>query len=1188
MKSALRMRGKGPLLVLVQGPETTVLKVWRWLDQQTKGRKPEREVLQIAGFTDGMPNWRKFEGRDHNHVGKRRRLHRSMISDKTIQIRHAMVGGILDHEWSFWCNWEVDSEMRRQAVEQTPVVARLLDFVSRTNKGNEVAEPVTERTTIPWKRRNVQLTAPNVFSATKWVRRNLSTSELLDIYGVNTTMRLGKGKDNGEMTTDFTQQIPAGVLIRCLESILWPKLRKSSEGSLNREASMQPPVRQFTACDSMCTLEADALKNARGDTGSEDEKVERSERLDKKNDDAEVEVDEWNRRVAEGIGLVYRPEKHAHAMDVLRRDLYRRYCHHRHGVIGSFRRYMRQEYGDTWLEEMRDKLKVGQDNAEIVKSYDVGIDAIRRALGGSFWEWSAGSTVIFWRWPRCLWKELRDGVAIWFRKRELPKYWRQQHWPKEAAEKTKLKEKLAKVVERGYITRGFVRSLTGFFAVPKGEGDIRVVYDAMKSGLNNAIWTPNFCLPTMKSVLDNADSSTYFGDIDLGEMFLNYFLDPALRPYAGVDLRELDGNSMSARTCLRWERSLMGVRSSPFNCVRIHLFGAWMYKYDEVNGAMASFVVSYVDDLRTGSQRGKMECDRTTHTMAAGLNYLGEQDAARKRKSASQKPGPWAGAVIEAVDGEGLYVSTSDEKWKKMKNIIERYSQEIEQCTTKEIWVDRKRLEQDTGFLVHMFLAYENMRPYLKGFYLSLNSWRFDRDDGGWRLGKRHWEEVAEELWGDEQYWEDAKRENKYEEEVNPKSVCMVPQMITDVHFLRDMFANEQPTRRLIRGRKIAGIIYGFGDASGAGFGASWVDGTQLNRDARSNGSPRTSVVKYRFGRWGKEVGEGSSSNYRELRNLVDSLEEMGKRGELVGVEVFLFTDNSTAEAAFNRGSSSSPLLFELVKRAKLLEMCHRSRIHVIHVAGTRMIDQGTDGLSRGALLDGVMKGECIRSFLPLHETALQRSAHIIPWLREAHGGEGRDKLTVLSKEDWFWAGHDIVGGEENVDGQWVPVYVTGQHVWAPPPCVAERCLEELRKARHKRQSSTHVFVCPRIMTVDWQRHLYKSADLILVINPGHTIWPSNQHEPLILGFYFPYLCYEPWHLKGSKKLVGMGGHLQRVCKENPSASGCLLRQLWQFTRKLPSLPEQLVHKVLQGSEDSGVPKTITRKRRRSGVEEKG
>jgi hypothetical protein len=55
-----------------------------------------------------------------------------------------------------------------------------------------------------------------------------------------------------------------------------------------------------------------------------------------------------------------------------------------------------------------------------------------------------------------------------------------------------------------------------------------VVYDATKSGLNDTIWAPNFFLLTMSSVLHNTDDMTFYGDIHIGGMFLNYFLDPAV------------------------------------------------------------------------------------------------------------------------------------------------------------------------------------------------------------------------------------------------------------------------------------------------------------------------------------------------------------------------------------------------------------------------------------------------------------------------------------------------------------------------------------------------------------------------------------------------------------------------------------------------------------------------------------
>jgi hypothetical protein len=115
-----------------------------------------------------------------------------------------------------------------------------------------------------------------------------------------------------------------------------------------------------------------------------------------------------------------------------------------------------------------------------------------------------------------------------------------------------------------------------------------------------------------------------------------------------------------------------------------------MFKFDEQNSRMASFVASYVDDLQTGSQGGAKECNQVTHLVATRLNYLGQQDAARKRGSASQKPGPWVGAVMESVRGEGLYVATSLDKWKKMQRLIDFYWQcvEVAEEHKKEVWIE--------------------------------------------------------------------------------------------------------------------------------------------------------------------------------------------------------------------------------------------------------------------------------------------------------------------------------------------------------------------------------------------------------------------------------------------------------------------------------------------------------------------
>ena len=76
-----------------------------------------------------------------------------------------------------------------------------------------------------------------------------------------------------------------------------------------------------------------------------------------------------------------------------------------------------------------------------------------------------------------------------------------------------------------------------------------------------------------------------------------------------------------------------------------------------------------------------------------------------------------------------------------------------------------------------------------------------------------------------------------------------------------------------------------------------------------------------------------------------------------------MFTDNTTCENSFYKGTSTSPFLFDLVLRLRLLTLKVGMRLHLIHVAGTRMIDQGSDGLSRGLLYGGVMMGKNMSVF---------------------------------------------------------------------------------------------------------------------------------------------------------------------------------------------------------------------------------
>ena len=124
------------------------------------------------------------------------------------------------------------------------------------------------------------------------------------------------------------------------------------------------------------------------------------------------------------------------------------------------------------------------------------------------------------------------------------------------------------------------------------------------------------------------------------------------------------------------------------------------------------------------------------------------------------------------------------------------------------------------------------------------------------------------------------------------------------------------------------------------------------------------------------------SSHYRELHNLVETVEEEVLKGKIKGSELFIFTDNSVAEGCFYRGTSQSRVLFYLILRLRQAENDGGPKLHVVHVLGKRMIAQGTDELSRGNPLEGVLAGQQMNTFVSLYLSAIDRSPKVLAWLK--------------------------------------------------------------------------------------------------------------------------------------------------------------------------------------------------------------
>ena len=972
-----------------------------------------------------------------------------------------------------------------------------------------------------------------------------------------------------------------------------------------------------------------------------------------KADDAQVPSHLWNDRVPCSAGV----EARDGALDAFRSMWWHK------GYMRGLRRdcfdYMCQEHGEEWSTSRR---RVDGKMTAVGRDQHAISNLIWHATHTNWFEYQAGSRLVHFRFPPRYQRMARDGVPIFF---ETPGPTSMEEQPPiyDSEKRAQVRSKVEKVMQRRYLLRtGWaMKSLIRYFGVPKGESDIRMVYDATANKLNDAVWVPPFWLPTSDSLLRSLDYYSWMSDRDIGDMFLNFQLHHSAIPFTGVDLFPLYDNKKELKAQGRyahWDRNLMGFKSSPYNSIKMALVAEEVIKGDRLDtrvgldgrelnpfqwktvrlnlpGPGYDPTLPWVSKLR---EDGRIACDLHTfvdderitapseelawqagHVLAATQSYLGIQDAARKVRPCSQTPGAWAGSVVHVLKDLGVCTLVSEEKWTKMKRIVERWHRLL---LSGEVELPHAEFASDRGFLVYVTRTYPPLVPYLKGFHLSLEMWRGGRDAEGWKLGTtgatppsedeeeedtslrnelREWrdrtlgEEDEESMvsamslssldatragahgrdpsWGDALNSAEENEGRLVDQEIlhsPPSGITQaVPRLKEDIEALISLTKPARPVLRVVRPRKVVQLFYGFVDASGKQFGSTIARDPGCQSQFSEERTDATGL-RFRVGVWSASE-EAESSNYREFSNAVKATEELAHSGELRDSELFLFTDNSTAESCFWRGSSKSPKLHQLVIRLRRLEMEFGLQIHLIHVSGKRMIAQGTDGCSRGFLMEGVMAGENMLQFVDLHKPACDRHPPLLDWIRS---WTQRKDLEPLTPEGWFNKGHGITGGSLDRHGVWMPTHGPKNEVflWTPPPAAADAALEELARARHKRTDTFHVIAIPRLMLPRWRRLFNKLCDFTFVVSPGASFWPDAMYEPLWCGIILPFTHHRPWCFKRAPLLVGLGRDLRGLLASSEEDAGHLLRKLLLLPRWIAPLSERVARGVLHVPRAGAVP----------------
>ena len=116
-----------------------------------------------------------------------------------------------------------------------------------------------------------------------------------------------------------------------------------------------------------------------------------------------------------------------------------------------------------------------------------------------------------------------------------------------------------------------------------------------------------------------------------------------------------------------------------------------------------------------------------------------------------------------------------------------------------------------------------------------------------------------------------------------------VPRLKDDIQDLQQLTKFVLPPLRVVRPAQVVHVYYGFDDTSRKQFGA--VLSTSYNCWSKLGSSREgTRGIQFWVGLW-SAAEETESSNYKELRNLVDTVSEEAKAGRMRDCEFFLFTD---------------------------------------------------------------------------------------------------------------------------------------------------------------------------------------------------------------------------------------------------------------------------------------------------------
>jgi len=350
---------------------------------------------------------------------------------RPITIMHAQCGGVTDGKWVLNLYYKAsftDFPLTECAVSGRNLHS-LLDSMSSgcpctsPPKIDLTATPIVVRQRcstyhcdglLPWTDRDAFVTSPSVFSPTRWVRRRLTTRELLHVLDVPDSVIPALSDRSQRTLSRDTASLPLKIVLQLLNMLPIPMFARTSASKrrclpkallvIDSTSSVSGPI-GIGPTTNLCDGPASSPNPNPQNESERNQKATKS-------DDAPVPEYLWDRSIVDDDD-----PRRAEKLSFL--------VHFRQFALRWWKRHLTRDFL-RWFRHTHSK---NLSSFAARRDRLAGLECIIRGANSTWWEWKDGSRPFFWRWPSYYQATIRDGLRLWCHG-SLPK-WRvpQRHEP---------------------------------------------------------------------------------------------------------------------------------------------------------------------------------------------------------------------------------------------------------------------------------------------------------------------------------------------------------------------------------------------------------------------------------------------------------------------------------------------------------------------------------------------------------------------------------------------------------------------------------------------------------------------------------------------------------------------------------------------------------------------------------------